>query len=142
MIDLIKHDCKEELRGLDLKATPIRLGILRLLETADNPVDVATIIAYLREHNIDVDPATVFRSINQFHEKGLVKEIHLNESKLRYELASQPEHHHLVCEKCGRIESIADCDIQKLEEEINKKKKFMVKKHSLEFFGLCEKCNN
>ena len=138
----VSHDCREELRSVSLKATPARLGVLRLLETANMPVDVSAMILYLQKNSIEVDQATVFRIINLFTERGLTKQIHLNEGKFRYELASKKDHHHLVCKQCGEIEDISDCNIGILEKDIEKKKKFKVTSHSLEFFGICSDCQN
>ncbi len=138
----INHDCKEELRGVDLKATPARMAILEVLENSNKPVDVGTMISYLKKKSIEADQVTVFRTVNLFTERGLTKQIQLNEGKSRYELASQAEHHHLVCEKCGDIEDISDCNIDALEKEIEIKKKFKVSTHALEFFGLCQNCQN
>ena len=136
------HDCKEELRDMDLKATPARLAVLRLLEKIDKPVDVAGIIDYLRQQGIKADPATVFRIMNLFTDNGLAKQIQLKEGKFRYELGAKEDHHHLICENCGAIEDVSDCNIEALEKDIMKKKKFFIKHHSLEFFGVCNKCQH
>lgn len=136
----ITHDCKEELNDANLRATPARLALMKLLEASDQPVDVQTMIDFLEKKDLRTDPATVFRIVNMFTEKGLTKQIQLNEGKFRYELSSKEEHHHLICEKCGVIEDISDCGIDILEKEIQKKKGFIVKAHSLEFFGVCKLC--
>lgn len=136
----IIHDCKDELRDIALKATPARIAILQLLEKSDTPMDVSTIIFNLKSQNVDVDPATAFRIMNLFAEKGIVTPIQFNEGKLRYELSSKEDHHHLICESCGNIDDISDCAIPDLEKDIQKKKGFLVKHHSLEFFGLCAFC--
>ncbi len=135
-----QHDCTTELREASLKATPTRLAVLRLLENTDKPVDVASIIEYLRQKDIKADQATVFRIINMFTSRGLTKQVQLNEGKFRYELSSKADHHHFICENCGVIEDISDCNISKLEDDLWKKKGLRVKRHSLEFFGLCIAC--
>jgi Fur family transcriptional regulator, ferric uptake regulator len=134
------HDCKKELNEADLRATPARIAVMRLLEKTETPVDIAMIQQYLAQKQIETDPATVFRIINMFTQKGLVKQISFNEGKFRYELANKPEHHHLVCNTCGNIESFSDCAIPALEKDIKNKKKFLVQSHSLEFYGLCKVC--
>jgi Fur family ferric uptake transcriptional regulator len=136
----IKHDCKTELNEADLRATPARLALMKLFETADQPVDVQTMIDFLEKNKMKTDPATVFRIVNMFTEKGLTKQIQFNEGKFRYELAAKDEHHHLICQSCGRIEDISDCNIDTLQKEIEKKKNFKVTSHSLEFFGTCSNC--
>lgn len=136
----MKHNCKEELRDVELKATPARLAILDVLEHTDAPLDVAAIIEALEKDAIKTDQATVFRIMNSFTQKRLVRQIQLHEGKFRYEMASMPDHHHLMCEECGKIEDISDCAISDLESDIRKKKGFVVKHHSLEFFGVCQQC--
>lgn len=134
------HDCKIELREASLKTTPARLAVLKLLEKENQPIDVSFIINSLKENGIKANPATIFRIINLFTEKGLARQIQFYEGKFRYELFSKKDHHHLVCENCGTIEDISDCNIADLEKEITEKKKFIVKSHSLEFFGVCKQC--
>lgn len=134
------HDCKEELREMQLKATPPRIAVLRYLESKKEPLDAKSIFNHLHKRNIDIDPATVFRILNVFTDKGIAKQIQLNEGKFRYELNRNDGHHHLICEHCGRIEDMSDCSIGELETDIQKRKQFLVKSHSLEFFGLCKQC--
>lgn len=134
------HDCKNELNEVELRATPARLALMELLESTDRPVDVQTMIGFLEKRGIKADPATVFRIVNMFTEKGLTKQIQLLEGKARYELAAQTDHHHLVCTKCGDIQDISDCNISALENDIEKRKGFTVSSHSLEFFGVCMTC--
>lgn len=136
----MKHDCKGELNEVQLRATPARLALMTLLEASDKPLDVQTMIDYLENKNLSTDPATVFRIVNMFTEKGLTKQIQLQEGKFRYELTDKEDHHHLVCTSCGDIQDMSDCNIEVLESHIEKKKNFMVTSHSLEFFGICSKC--
>ena len=134
------HDCGNELKQVNLKVTPIRLAILKALENHENPTDVKFIFEYLKRNRIKADQATVFRILKSLTSKSLIKTIHLNESKLRYEPSSRPDHHHFVCEKCGAIEDVSDCNIFQIEKEIRRKKGVIINRHSLEFFGLCKDC--
>lgn len=136
------HSCLEELHNVELKATPARLGVLAALENTKSPLDISSIENYLTRHNIKVDKATVFRIINSLTRKGLAVPIQFNEGKLRYEHVKKANHHHFVCENCGRVEDISDCNIGKLEKAIKKQKGLLVHHHSLEFFGFCKKCQH
>lgn len=140
MIHPMIHDCKKELHGAHLKATPARLGVLAALESSDKPLDIVTIVDYLRVHHVKADKVTVFRIINTLAEKRLIKPVQLNEGKLRYESGSLADHHHFMCEKCGDIQDVAGCEIEKLENTFAKNKGVLIKRHSLEFFGFCTKC--
>ncbi|MBI3984961.1 MAG: transcriptional repressor [Candidatus Levybacteria bacterium] len=143
MFNLIKnHDCRQELKGFEVKATPARLAVMKFLESSNQPVDVNAILDYLTRESIHADPATIFRMMNAFVDKGILKKIDFREGKTRYELSSKGDHHHLVCTNCGNVERIEDSHMKEFEEEIKKKKKFLVKSHSLEFFGICQNCQS
>lgn len=137
---VLSHDCKEELHNADLRVTPARLGVLEFLEHSKAPVDVSMVAAYLQKHRIPADEATVFRILHSFTQKGITKSIQFHESKLRYEYAGKPSHHHFVCEKCGTIQDVTGCTVDILEKDIERKTGATVKRHSLEFFGLCGRC--
>ena len=134
------HNCKDELQEASLKATPARIAVLKFLESTDMPVDVSIIINYLKKEKINADPATIFRMMNDFLAKGITKEIQLEKGKVHYELSSKGDHHHLVCESCGKIEAVEDNFVPQMEKELAKKHQFLIRRHSLEFFGLCSNC--
>lgn len=136
------HDCREELRGLDLRATPARLAVLNFLEKINRPVDVWDITQELQKQNIDTDPATAFRIVKVFAKKGIVKKIQFLERKFRYELTSKNDHHHLICRTCDSVQDIEDRFMVDWEKEIMGKKGFKVINHNLEFFGICSDCQD
>lgn len=140
MIKTTEHDCREELKEVDLKVTPARLGVLAALEQSETPLDVSNLIQYLKAKKIKADKVTVFRIMNALTGKGIVIPIQFNEGKLRYESTAKADHHHFICENCARIEDISDCNISELEKNISQKKGLLIKHHSLEFFGLCANC--
>lgn len=130
-----------DIKELGLKTTKARVGLLEILKTG-RPLDVAESIKLLKKRGIKADQATVYRSLATFSKKGVVREIHFNDGVVRFELAKRPEHHHAVCIKCGSVEDIMDCSVEKIEKEIQTKKGFTVMNHSLEFFGVCKKCKS
>ncbi len=134
----MQHDCSIELREADLAATPARIAALRLFESHESPLDAVHLIDHLQKE-LGIDRVTVFRILNAFVEKGLITKLEFGEGKARYELAKE-DHHHIICENCGAVEDVADTVLPALEKQISKKTGFLVKRHSLEFFGLCKNC--
>lgn len=132
----------EFLRDKGLKITSARIAILELLKEALQPLDVQTIVVGLRKKKIQSDPATVFRTMNAFAEKSIVRQIQLMEGKVRYELTDRDDHHHFICKNCGKIQDISDCNIGELENIIEDKKKVKIQYHALEFYGICGDCLN
>lgn len=127
------------LQSSQLKVTAARKVALHYLEKEARPVDVEEILEHLRKHKLETDRATIYRMIDTFLDKGIIDRFEFGEGKFRYELSGS-DHHHLICEQCGLVEDISDCGIDTWEKEIKKKKGFLVKRHALEFFGVCTSC--
>lgn len=136
----IQHDCVKELKEVNLQVTQPRIAALQLFESHNTPLDSEHIITHL-EKEFGIDRATVFRILNVFVEKGLIKRLEFGEGKARYELAKE-DHHHLICDHCGKIIDFPDTMIPSIEEQLHKKYKFLIQRHSMEFFGLCEDCQS
>ena len=134
------------LKENEIKKTLARTAILDILKKVRKPIDVGEIIKRLKSIKIKVDRVTVFRNINLLVKKGLVEKVEFNEGKYRYEIASLPHHHHLVCTDCGNIDDIESeslhSEIDKISKTVNKIYDFKIEEHKVEFFGKCKTCKN
>lgn len=139
-MDKSNHSCEEELQNARLKITPARIAALKLFESHTRPVDAQHIFSHIK-NDPGVNRVTVFRVLNTFTEKGLIKKLSFGENKSMYEL-NISDHHHLICQRCGVVEDIENCDLSAIEDAIKKNKRFQVINHSLEFFGICINCQN
>jgi Fur family peroxide stress response transcriptional regulator len=129
----------DKLREAGLKATPIRIRLLEILEHAEKPMTFSEIVEGFGKKGID--QVTLYRALDAFSEKELIREMHLASATPYYELITD-EHHHIVCNNCGRIEdfSLAECDA--LERSVLRKSKAFgqINRHSIELYGICKKC--
>jgi len=134
------------LKEKEIKKTLARTVILDILKKIKKPVSVGEIIENLNKIKIKIDRVTVFRNINLLVKKELINKVEFNEGKYRYELASLPHHHHLVCTNCGRIKSIESNplhkEIDKISKTVNKVYDFKIEEHKVEFFGKCKTCRS
>ena len=128
----------DEIKKAGLKKTPAREAVLKVLKNNKNPVDVEKLIEEVNKITI-INQATVYRILDLYTKKGIVERVELGEGKYRYELQDK-HHHHLVCSKCGNIEDVEVEKLSEIESRIKDKKGFLVKSHSLEFFGICKNC--
>lgn len=88
-----------------------------------------------------MDKTTVYREIAFLKTLEMVREIQFGEGQQRYELTPEDHHHHIVCVRCRRVDDIVlENDLDTAEKEIARLKSFRVMSHSLEFFGLCSRC--
>ncbi|MEK7612191.1 MAG: Fur family transcriptional regulator [Patescibacteria group bacterium] len=127
------------LQRLGLKATPQRLAILGLLFNSSLPLSIKGISKQLPH----IDPVTIYRNTSFLLEKGILRRVELRHGHAHYEIVKAQDHHHLICTACARVEEIAGCDIQILEDTILKKSKHFksIHEHALEFYGLCKECS-
>lgn len=127
------------LKKSGIKVTKSRMAVLTVLQSTDYPLDALKIFDVLKSKKIKIDPATVYRILERLLSVGVVKQVDFREGKLRYELAGD-HHPHLVCQVCGDIKPYHGQYIVEMKKEILNNHKFMVKDHTLEFFGICKKC--
>lgn len=127
---------KEDLSESGIKLTKSRLALLSLLEKVGKPLDAAQLSFMLKGK---ADQATVYRILDLLTNKGIILKLEFGEGKYRYELKKN-HHHHLICQNCGNIEDVEGEYLVSLEAQIRKENGFLVKSHSLEFFGVCKRC--
>jgi Fur family ferric uptake transcriptional regulator len=143
---MVRHpDSQESLRsilhGASFKATPARLSLLSLLQKSKKPLSVQEIKERLGDV---VDQATIYRTLKSFRDSGLVRQIDFHHQHSYYEIIEEPDHHHLVCIECDRVEDFAECNVDEIVEKVLPKSKSFdrVVGHSLELFGICKSCQN
>lgn len=137
-----RNDVSEEFRFLlnskSQRVTGPRLEILRVLKESRDPMTISEIHGKVKNKNMDL--ATVYRTVNLFHENNIVCEIDFKDEFKRYELLyDRNHHHHIVCRKCRKIENVDTCILNELEKFLTEKGYSEIT-HSLEFFGICSEC--
>jgi Fur family ferric uptake transcriptional regulator len=133
---------KEQLQAQGFRATSTRLAVAKLLEQAHQPLGTPALAQALVPKELDL--ATLYRTLKSFEEKGLVRRVTIDQRFASYEWVEEEghHHHHLVCEKCGLIEEISNCELESLEKVVlTQASQFStITSHSLEFFGTCKRC--
>ncbi|OGK21309.1 hypothetical protein A3C23_02260 [Candidatus Roizmanbacteria bacterium RIFCSPHIGHO2_02_FULL_37_13b] len=118
---------------------PRRL-IFEVLEQHIKPVSTQDIFQFLKKRNKYIDLTSIYRTLDLMKKATIVNEIEFGDGKKRYELVKgKNHHHHLVCKNCGDVEDI-EIREEKLMKALKIETDFKIEKHTLEFFGLCDKC--
>ena len=137
-IDFDIEEFKVILNSRSQRITAPRLEILSVLKSNHKPLTMSEI--HSKTKNKKLDLATIYRTVNLFAELGIVYEIDFKDEFKRYELMyDRHHHHHIVCKICKRVENVETCVLDELEKLLHKKGYTEIS-HSLEFFGVCEKC--
>ncbi|AFY99258.1 Fur family transcriptional regulator [Calothrix sp. PCC 6303] len=113
--------------------------ILNLLKTLKQSTSAQDIYVELRNREQNMGLATVYRSLESLKLEGLVQVRTLANGEALYSLAKQDKHH-LTCLQCGTSIPVNQCPAQDLEIQLQAKHNFKIFYHTLEFFGLCAKC--
>lgn len=133
---------KDLLAARGYRATLPRVGVLRVF--CQNPLPLRVEEVHQRLGRAGVNLASVYRSVNLFHQLRVLRRLKFDEKFYRYELTDRyrDHHHHLICSTCGRVEDVFQCDLSAHERRIKKERGFHVATHHLEFYGLCQECRN
>lgn len=100
---------KRELRDVDLRATSGRLAVLGALE--ESPHSTAEKVYDLISKVLPAtSPQAVYLVLNDLTRAGLIRRFEPAGSAALYERRIGDNHHHLVCESCGRVQDV-DCAV-------------------------------
>jgi len=87
-----------------------------------------------------ISRATVYRTLTFLLKLGLVTVAQIKDNATVYELASDPPHHHLVCQGCDEVIEVRHEVVQPLFSRLEREFGFRVRTDHLMLFGLCERC--
>lgn len=138
------------LKAQGYRLTSPRRALLRLLAQSTKPLSVQEIHAAVNpnanageDSEEEINLVTVYRFANLLVDLGLVRRVEFGQGYYRYERAESqdgPHHHHLVCERCGRVEDFHGCDLHALTARLEQESGFRVERHQLEIYGICPNC--
>ncbi|MDH5506534.1 MAG: transcriptional repressor [Anaerolineae bacterium] len=133
-------DLEGRIRELGFRVTPQRQLILEAIEAAGEHSTVEEIFKRVKEKSSAISQATVYRTLELFSKHNLIYANEISGNKV-YELASgEPDHHHLVCQKCWYDMKIDHGMVQEMLENIDQEYRFLVQSEHLVLLGLCGHC--
>lgn len=136
--ETIFHD---HLKHVGLKRTGQRATILRtFLDTRDH-LSTDELYRLVKKKDDRIGFTTVYRTLKLLSECGLASEVAFNDGIARYEHQYQRRnHHHMVCTECGSSVEFFSPGIERVEQEIGRKHKYLPTRHTFQIYGICEKC--
>lgn len=113
--------------------------ILNLLNTLNRAVSAQDIYIELRNREQSMGLATVYRALEALKLEGVVQVRTLANGESLYG-SVQRDQHYLTCLNCRQSIPINECPVHHLERELQSSHQFKIYYHTLEFFGLCDRC--
>ena len=87
-----------------------------------------------------VSRATVFRTLNELVEAGLLRKLDLGGRSVFEHDYGYPQHDHLHCTTCDRLIEFQSEELKKLREAVASEYKFRVTGHRFIVSGICDDC--
>lgn len=90
----------------------------------------------------EVGRASVYRTIEQLEELGLIQKVDLGGDSAAYERVDPTghHHHHLVCTRCGRVLPFEDERLERAIHDLRPGGGFQVEGHEVTLRGTCARC--
>jgi Fur family ferric uptake transcriptional regulator len=128
------------MRGHDeLRMTENRRAILSALAKAKVHPTAEDVHRIVRRSLPRISLGTVYRNLDVLEREGLVRTVNVAGEQRRYDAVLE-DHHHVVCESCGRIDDVEVRDAQRLEALLVDGKGYQVHGCTLCFTGVCREC--
>jgi len=137
-IEVLEKFIKEK----GLRYTPQREEILKAFLSVEKHLSADELYKIVKKKDPDIGYVTVYRTMKLLEEAGLCNEIDFGDGISRFEHRYEHGHHdHLICVKCGGCTEVMKPRIERLQDELAKERRFIPLKHSLQIFGICDKCS-
>jgi Fur family transcriptional regulator, ferric uptake regulator len=85
--------------------------------------------------------STVYRALERLTRQGHISVSDMGTGAVVYESREGEMHHHLVCQKCGRVLTIGNEDVYGFFTTLQDKNHFTIATNHLILFGTCENCS-
>lgn len=106
---------KSVLRGVGMRCTTARIAVIQSLDAAESPMTPAGFVDSLCEYGFD--KSTIYRSLTELNESGVVVRLDLGDAVRRFELLPLKNdgasgHPHFMCVDCGKVVCMSGFDVE------------------------------
>ena len=123
------------LKSEGLRYTDQRQAIWDEIRNSNEHRDAEDIYLKLKERNVKVSRATVYRTIDVLVKNRLVRKMDVGEGRSLYEPRLDDEHHdHMICLDTGDIIEFYSKELEDLQDTIAKKRGYKVIRHVHQLF--------
>ncbi len=129
------------LKKVGLKQTGQRDTILRTFIETREHLSTEELARLVRKRDPKIGYTTVYRTLKLLAECGLASEVEFHDGIARFEHQyNRRSHHHMVCTECGSSVEFFSPEVDKIEQEIGRKHRYLTTRHTFQVYGICETC--
>jgi len=103
--------------------------------------DTEQLLELLRQANLRISRATVYRTLLKLVDAGLLRRIEVGERTFYEHDYGYPQHDHLFCESCNKMIEFQNPAIEAALADLAAEHQFQMTGHTLLIRGLCASCN-
>lgn len=133
----------EYLRSRGMRNTAPRRQLVEHVFSRHDHFDVDALIDQLPSKGKEgyIGRATVYRTLNELVEAGLLKKIELDGRAVYEHDYGYPQHDHLYCTKCEKLLEFHSDELIQLRNAVAREHRFRVSGHKLIVQGVCDDCS-
>lgn len=132
--------CLQALKEREYRITPQRAVILEALHQAEGHITAEDIYSRVQAKYPEINKSTVYRTLELLKKLGLVVETDLGGDRLHYHHIEKVHHHHLICQRCGKVTDADEGLLTPLKELLTRNYDFLPHLRHLAIFGRCMDC--
>lgn len=125
----------ERAREKGLRMTPQRVVIANVIDASEDHPDAEEICIRAKEHDAKISLATIYRTLKQFEDEGILDRLDFGDGRARFEDAKRAHHDHLLDMDTGEVIEFVDPEVEALQEKIAKRLGFELIGHKFELYG-------
>ncbi len=139
---LEKEKFEHYLKKVGLRLTPGRKRVFETAMSSHGHFAAEEVAKTCRHKGIRVSRATVYRSLHEMLEAGVVRETAFGEKHHHFEhLYDERPHHHARCVRCSKMIEFPDMKEDNVYVPYLKNQGFQILGHEMHFYGLCKECS-
>jgi Fur family ferric uptake transcriptional regulator len=123
-----------------MRASSVDQFIIETLSTEHAHLTSHQVYEEIHDRLPALNPSTVYRALERLVKRGQVSVSDMGLGSAVYELVESNPHHHLVCQQCGKVETIGNELVGEFFYEISTKFDFKLATNHLVLFGQCGEC--
>lgn len=133
-------DFPQKLMEQGLRPTGLRLALLEALAAAGRALTAGELLEEIRRSR-RVNKVTVYRLLEEFIARGLVRRVAAHGKAAHFELAvGQPPHPHFQCDRCGAVQCLEPVSLEELWGRLKGPLGHRAERLEIRVSGLCWEC--
>jgi Fur family ferric uptake transcriptional regulator len=128
------------IRQRGYRFTPQRQMVMDALRELKGHRTPDEVFARVQLKTTAINRATVYRTLEFMLRMGLVTVAQIKDNQTVYEIVDAEPHHHLVCQRCDKVEMLEHKAVLPMFNRIERENGFRVRTDHLMLFGVCQAC--